>query len=72
MPQIQFMAFLDPRKKKCCCCDRTMMLTRKINFLDEEGRLVGDLELCSGCADTLAEVLNVGKEVVEKEWVFEQ
>ncbi len=70
MPEIQFLAFLDPKRKKCNCCDRTLMLTRKINFFEDD-HLVGDLELCTTCAGTIAEILNRKTETVEKEWVFE-
>lgn len=71
MPKITFMPFQNPKKKKCNCCDRTMLLKHRVLLLEDES-LVGDLELCTDCAQALAEIFNQSQpETVEREWYFQ-
>ncbi|WP_227762437.1 hypothetical protein [Zhaonella formicivorans] len=67
LSEVSFLTFSQPKKMKCECCDRSTFIEVKM-FVAREGRLVGDLELCSSCAELLQQA--VARENVVREWDF--
>lgn len=67
MPNVSFISFNQPKKVRCECCGRTTVVEVKM-FVAEQGRLAGDLDLCTPCAQLLKQAL-AGEEVVQ-EWNF--
>ena len=67
MTQVRFVQFSEPRKVKCECCDRGRVVEVKM-FISQDGKLVGDLDLCADCAEILLEV--AAKQTIDQQWDF--
>lgn len=62
--KLLFQNFYKSRKKKCVCCDIANRVDYRL-LLEGEFGIVGDLEVCQGCAEAFRDLVAQDKVVQE-------
>ncbi len=69
MAKLEFQLFCTPKRKRCVCCDLVGPVEARLILWDKD-RILGDLELCNGCAEGWKTALRLL--TVHEEWNFKK